>query len=57
MGNIIKNFIDEGVKLGVSTRGFGSLTEMSGYKQVGEMIFIFRAIDAVALRPHPHQMP
>lgn len=47
MGKIAKNFIDEGVKLGVSTRGFGTLSEMNGYKQVGED-FHLSTVDIVA---------
>ena len=33
-GQIVKNLIDEGVKLGVSSRGMGSLKEVSGGVQV-----------------------
>ena len=38
MGKIAKNLIDEGVTLGVSSRGVGSLyqTTRQGYKLVGE---------------------
>ena len=37
MGKIAKNLIDEGVTLGVSSRGVGSLsTTKEGYKLVGE---------------------
>jgi hypothetical protein len=34
MGNIAKNLIDEGVKLGVSSRGLGSLKEVNGVNEV-----------------------
>jgi hypothetical protein len=46
MGEIVKNLIDEGVKLGVSTRGLGSLKEGNGYKVVQNDFFI-SAIDVV----------
>lgn len=36
MGNIVKTFIDEGVKIGVSTRGLGSVTSKNGIMEVGE---------------------
>lgn len=47
MGEIAKSLIDEGVKLGVSTRGLGSLEEKNGYKQVKNDFFI-SAIDIVS---------
>jgi hypothetical protein len=34
MGNIVKTFIDEGVKIGVSTRGLGSVKQKSGIMEV-----------------------
>ena len=47
-GNIAKNLIKEGVKLGVSTRGLGSLKESSdGLKEV-QNDFQLNAIDIVA---------
>lgn len=36
MGNIVKTFIDEGVKIGVSTRGLGSVKPKNGIMEVGE---------------------
>lgn len=47
MGEIVKNLIDEGVKLGVSTRGLGSLKERNGYNEVQNDFFI-SAIDVVS---------
>jgi len=46
-GNIVRNLIDEGVKLGVSSRGMGSLQEVNGYQQVQED-FMLAAVDIVA---------
>ena len=34
MGKIVKNFIEEGVGLGVSSRGLGSLKEVNGINEV-----------------------
>ena len=34
MGNIVKTFIDEGVKIGVSTRGLGSVKQRDGIMEV-----------------------
>ena len=47
MGIIAKNLIDEGVKLGVSTRGLGSLKESNGVKIV-QPDFFMSAIDIVS---------
>lgn len=47
MGKIVKNLIDEGAKLGVSTRGMGSLKAKNGYQEVQED-FMLAAIDIVA---------
>ena len=38
-GNIVKNLMDEGARLGVSTRGMGSLKERNGCMEV-KMTFI-----------------
>jgi hypothetical protein len=46
-GDIVRNLIDEGVKLGVSSRGMGSLKEVNGYQQVQED-FMLAAVDIVA---------
>jgi len=49
MGKIAKNLIDEGVTLGVSSRGVGSLKETTkGYKLVGEDFMLATAADIVA---------
>jgi hypothetical protein len=47
MGRIVKNLIDEGAQLGVSTRGMGSLKSKNGYQEVQED-FMLAAIDIVA---------
>lgn len=47
MGKIVKNLIDEGAQLGVSTRGMGSLKSRNGYQEVQED-FMLAAIDIVA---------
>ena len=47
MGNIVKNLINEGAKLGVSSRGMGSLKPRNGYQEVQED-FMLAAIDIVA---------
>jgi hypothetical protein len=48
MGIIAQNLIDEGVKLGVSSRGMGSLTEKNGINYVGEDFMLATAADIVA---------
>lgn len=49
MGKIAKNLIEEGVTLGVSSRGVGSLKESKGgYKLVGEDFLLATAADIVA---------
>ena len=49
MGSIAKNLLDEGVKLGVSSRGVGSLREdHTGAKVVGEDFMLATAADIVA---------
>lgn len=47
MGKIVKNLIDEGAKLGVSSRGMGSLEKKNGVNHVKED-FTLAAIDIVA---------
>lgn len=47
MGNIVKNLIDEGAKLGVSSRGMGSLKQRNGYNEV-QPDFMLSAVDIVA---------
>lgn len=49
MGQIAKSLLDEGVKLGVSSRGMGSLREdRNGIKVVGEDFMLATAADIVA---------
>jgi len=47
MGKIAKNLIDEGAKLGVSSRGMGSLKEKDGVNEV-QKDFMLAAVDIVA---------
>lgn len=46
-GKIARNLIDEGIKLGVSTRGVGSLKEHNGYQVVQED-FTLATVDIVS---------
>ena len=46
MGNIARKLLEGGVKLGVSSRGLGSLKEVNGVNQV-QSDFILTAIDIV----------
>ena len=48
MGNIAKNLLDEGVRLGVSSRGMGSLKEKDGVNVVGDDFMLATAADIVA---------
>ncbi len=48
MGKIAQNLIGEGVQLGVSSRGVGSLRESQGCKVVGEDFQLATAADIVA---------
>ena len=49
MGKIASNLLDEGVKLGVSSRGVGSLKQTrEGYSVVGEDFMLATAADIVA---------
>ena len=49
MGNIAKSLIDEGVKLGVSSRGVGSLRPTKeGYNVVSDDFMLSTAADIVA---------
>lgn len=47
MGKIVKNLLDEGAQLGVSSRGMGSLEEKNGKKVVSDD-FMLAAVDIVA---------
>ena len=47
-GKIVKSLIDEGAKLGVSSRGMGSLVTKNGQNTVGEDFYLATAADIVA---------
>ena len=48
MGNIAKNLLESGVKLGVSSRGMGSIDERNGASYVREDFMLATAADIVA---------
>ena len=48
MGNIAKSLLDEGVKLGVSSRGMGSLVKKEGCNVVADDFMLATAADIVA---------
>ena len=48
MGNIVKNLMDEGAKLGVSSRGMGTLVNRNGMNEVQEDFTLATAADIVA---------
>jgi hypothetical protein len=48
MGNIAKSLLDEGVKLGVSSRGMGSLIKKEGCNVVADDFMLATAADIVA---------
>ena len=48
MGRIVKELIDEGASLGVSSRGVGSLKERNGINEVQEDFMLATAADIVA---------
>lgn len=47
-GKIVKNFIDEGAQLGVSSRGLGSLKAINGTNMVQDDFMLATAADVVA---------
>jgi hypothetical protein len=47
-GKIVKNLIDEGATLGVSSRGMGSLVKKGGANYVGKDFYLATAADIVA---------
>jgi hypothetical protein len=47
-GKIVKNLIDEGAKLGVSSRGLGSLKARNGVNMVQDDFYLATAADIVA---------
>ncbi len=48
MGNIVKNIMDDGGKLAVSSRGMGSLTKKNGANYVNNDFYLATAADIVA---------
>ena len=48
MGKIVKTLMDEGTKLGVSSRGMGSLDDRNGAKYVRSDFYLAAAADIVA---------
>ena len=48
MGNIVKSLMDEGAKLGVSSRGMGSLDQKNGANYVRKDFYLATAADIVA---------
>jgi hypothetical protein len=48
MGKIVKNLMDEGAKLGVSSRGMGSLESKGGTNYVKDDFYLATAADIVA---------
>tara|TARA_X000001036_G_C20405170_1_gene694547 strand:+ start:43 stop:702 length:660 start_codon:yes stop_codon:yes gene_type:complete len=48
MGKIVKNLMDEGAKLGVSSRGMGSLDQKNGANYVRNDFYLATAADIVA---------
>jgi len=48
MGNIVRNLISEGARLGVSSRGMGSLVEKNGIMEVQNDFHLATAGDIVA---------
>jgi len=48
MGKIVKNLMDEGAKLGVSSRGMGSLDSKNGANYVKDDFYLATAADIVA---------
>ena len=48
MGNIAKSLLEDGVKLGVSSRGLGSIKEENGIKIVADDFMLATAADIVA---------
>ena len=47
-GKIVKNLIDEGAQLGVSSRGMGSIQQQQGKNVVGRDFYLATAADIVA---------
>ena len=54
MGKIVKNLMDEGAKLGVSSRGMGSLKQKGGANVVSDDFYLATAADIVADQSAPN---
>ena len=54
MGEIVKNLMDEGAKLGVSSRGMGSLQQKNGASYVKDDFYLATAADIVAAPSAPN---
>ena len=54
MGKIVKNLMDEGGKLGVSSRGMGSLDSKNGANYVRDDFYLATAADIVAAPSAPN---
>ena len=54
MGKIVKNLMDEGAKLGVSSRGMGSLDQKNGANYVRNDFYLATAADIVAAPSAPN---
>jgi hypothetical protein len=48
MGNIVKNLMNEGATIGVSSRGMGSLKQKNGVAEVQNDFYLATAADIVA---------
>ena len=55
MGEIVKNLMDEGAKLGVSSRGMGSLDQRNGANYVRNDFYLATAADIVADPSAPNE--
>ena len=54
MGKIVKSLMDEGCKLGVSSRGMGSLQQKGGTNYVKDDFYLATAADIVAAPSAPN---
>ena len=55
-GNIVKNLMKEGAKLGFSSRGMGSLVKKNGIMEVQNDFYLATAADIVADPSAPHAL-
>ena len=56
MGNIVKNIMDDGGKLAVSSRGMGSLEQKNGANYVKDDFYLATAADIVAYPSAPNAL-